>query len=147
MKQKRRRQSCGARYVASAAGAASANEAFDATSTSTEQSKSVGAQLDYDDWQRLCSSLALTTFETDALFTVLGGDDVGNVDLRGMLVVLRATVAPDVSLERFVTRLLAHYGSLRCAFEATCAKQRDEVFPMQVLAGGKRVFFLIGSAG
>lgn len=125
MKQKRRQQSCGARYVATAA-AACKGEMSDAAASSEPES-SVRTQLDRADWQRLCSSLDLTPFETDALFTVLGGDDVGKVDLRGMFVVLRATVAPDVSLERFVTRLLARYGSLRCAFEAVCAGRPDRM--------------------
>jgi hypothetical protein len=120
MRQRRRRQSCGARYVATAVGA------DDILSTS-EQDPSGSTHLDREDWQRFGSCLNLTAFETDALFTVLGGDDVGKVDLRGMLVVLRATVAPDVSLERFVTRVIAKYGSLRCAFEAVCAERQDRL--------------------
>lgn len=128
MRVKRRRESCGARHVATSIGAASGFEMFDGGAASEpESSSSANAQLDRDDWQRFCSCLDLTAFETDALFTVLGGDDVGQVDLRGMLVVLRATVAPDVSLERFVTRLLARYGSLRCAFEAACAERSDRI--------------------
>mmetsp|Transcript_105214 Transcript_105214/g.166091 ORF Transcript_105214/g.166091 Transcript_105214/m.166091 type:complete len:928 (+) Transcript_105214:43-2826(+) len=126
MRQRRRRRSCGARYVASAVGAISNADTTD-VGWSSEHESSGNTQLDRDDWHRFGSCLDLTAFETDALFTVLGGDDVGKVDLRGMLVVLRATVAPDVSLERFVTRVLAKYGSLRCAFEAVCAERQDRL--------------------
>eukprot|EP00747_Dinoflagellata_sp_TGD_P214093 gnl/TRDRNA2_/TRDRNA2_86983_c1_seq1.p1 gnl/TRDRNA2_/TRDRNA2_86983_c1~~gnl/TRDRNA2_/TRDRNA2_86983_c1_seq1.p1 ORF type:complete len:312 (-),score=57.50 gnl/TRDRNA2_/TRDRNA2_86983_c1_seq1:289-1158(-) len=49
----------------------------------------------------------------------------GTVDLRQMFAVLRTTVTPDVSLERFASRVLTHYDSFEAAFAAACACKGD----------------------
>jgi len=76
-----------------------------------------GLRLGRTEWLRLCAALGLTLLEAERLFYVLGGDDSGAVGLKDMFGKLRATVAPDVSLERFAVRVLRQYGSFESAFD------------------------------
>lgn len=97
-------------------------------SDSCEGSSAKGhSRLDHGDWLRFCFSLGLRSVEAERLFVILvGGDPSGIVDLPHMFATLRVTVAPDVSLERFATRVLDRYGSPAEAFDTVCS-QRDRV--------------------
>jgi len=79
--------------------------------------------LDRGDWLKLCTSIYLTLLEAERLFTFLA-DDTGHVDLRAMFETLRTTVEPDVSLERFSTKVLTRYETFQHAFSAFC-EDRD----------------------
>jgi hypothetical protein len=75
-------------------------------------------RLSRTDWLQLCSAIGLTLSEAERLFEILVNHDTRMVDLQEMFTVLRAGVAPHVSLERFATRVLTRYGSLQLAFSA-----------------------------
>lgn len=77
------------------------------------------SRLSRADWLHVCSAIGLTLLEAERLFTILSGT-AGMVDLQEMFTVLRAGVAPHVSLERFATRVLTRFGSLHHAFAAAC---------------------------
>uniref|UniRef100_A0A7S4WKF8 EF-hand domain-containing protein n=1 Tax=Alexandrium monilatum TaxID=311494 RepID=A0A7S4WKF8_9DINO len=79
--------------------------------------------LSRGDWLKFCTSVCLTLLEAERLFTFLA-DVSGMVDLREMFETLRKTVEPDVSLERFTTKLLARYESVSAAFASFC-QDRD----------------------
>eukprot|EP00746_Dinoflagellata_sp_MGD_P163846 gnl/MRDRNA2_/MRDRNA2_92107_c0_seq1.p1 gnl/MRDRNA2_/MRDRNA2_92107_c0~~gnl/MRDRNA2_/MRDRNA2_92107_c0_seq1.p1 ORF type:complete len:681 (+),score=141.61 gnl/MRDRNA2_/MRDRNA2_92107_c0_seq1:97-2139(+) len=74
-------------------------------------------QLSRSDWSKLGAALGLTIMETERLFVLIDKDESGTIDLEEMFAALRA-VAPNVSLERFVTKLLVQYGTLPDAFKA-----------------------------
>lgn len=74
-------------------------------------------QLSRADWSKLGAALGLTIMETERLFVLIDKDESGTIDLQEMFAALRA-VAPNVSLERFVTKVLVQYGTLPEAFKA-----------------------------
>merc|ERR1719428_660376 len=74
-------------------------------------------QLSRSDWSKLGAALGLTIVEAERLFSLIDKDDSGTIDLEEMFAALRA-VAPNVSLERFVTKVLVQYGTLPEAFKA-----------------------------
>jgi len=80
--------------------------------------------LDRSEWLHFCSRINLTELEAAQLFMALGGEESGAVDLCSMFATLRCHVAPDVSLERFATRVLARYDSPREAFTAFCSSPK-----------------------
>jgi len=80
-----------------------------------------GVRLGRSEWLRLCAALGLTLMEGERLFELLGGQ-AGCVDLRKMFATLRATVAPDVSLERFAVRVVKRHGKLEKAFDSVCTQ-------------------------
>mmetsp|Transcript_142244 Transcript_142244/g.248026 ORF Transcript_142244/g.248026 Transcript_142244/m.248026 type:complete len:789 (-) Transcript_142244:48-2414(-) len=77
------------------------------------------SRLSRTDWLHVCSAIGLTLLEAERLFPILSGSN-NMVDLQEMFTVLRAGVAPHVSLERFATRVLTRFGSLQNAFSAVC---------------------------
>jgi len=79
--------------------------------------------LSRGDWLKLCTSICLTLLEAERLFEHLV-DKSGMVDLRAMFETLRTTVEPDVSLERFTTKVQARYETVQAAFAAFC-EDRD----------------------
>lgn len=74
-------------------------------------------QMGRAEWLKFGSSLGLTIFETERLFDIIDKDSSGSIDLQEMFVALCAA-APDVSLERFVTKVLIQYGTLQDAFKS-----------------------------
>lgn len=88
-------------------------------------------RLSRSDWPKFCTSLGLTVSEAERLFEVLAGDSGRAVDFHDMFSTLRTTVSPNVSLERFATKVLARFGSLHSAFVATCGQPQ--------VPGGPRV--------
>jgi hypothetical protein len=83
------------------------------------------SRLSRIDWGQMCAAIGLTMVEADWLFTILADGKTGMVDLKEMFTVLRADVAPHVSLERFATRVMTRYGSLQNAFAATSTDGRS----------------------
>jgi len=73
--------------------------------------------LTRSDWLKLCTSMCMTLLEAERLFTILA-DRRRSVDLRAVFETLRTTVEPDISLERFVAKVLQQYGTLENAFKA-----------------------------
>jgi Ca2+-binding EF-hand superfamily protein len=78
-------------------------------------------QMGRVEWLKFGSSLGLTIFETERLFDIIDKDSSGTVDLQEMFAALCAA-APDVSLERFVTKVLIQYGTLHDAFKSHAHK-------------------------
>lgn len=78
-------------------------------------------QMGRVEWLKFGASLGLTIFETERLFNIIDKDSSGTVDLQEMFVALCAA-APDVSLERFVTKVLIRYERLPEAFRAHAHK-------------------------
>jgi len=76
--------------------------------------------LDHAHWSRLCQRLGMPCQESELLFNLLGGKEVGWVNMYSMLATVRNSVCPDVSLERFARRLAARYDSPEEAFSAFC---------------------------
>lgn len=77
-------------------------------------------RLSRTDWLQVCAAIGLTLGEAERLFPLLANSATEMVDLQEMFAVLRAGVAPQVSLERFATRVLTRYGSLQSAFATVC---------------------------
>jgi len=78
--------------------------------------------LDQAKWAKLCGALDVPAPRGRQLFSLLAGENSEFVDFQGALTRLRTTCAPDVSLERFVTRLLDCFESLQEAFSAVCSQ-------------------------
>lgn len=85
------------------------------------------APLARPDWLRFCAFIGLTLLEAERLFDGLRSGSA--VDLRGMFATLRATVAPDVSLEKFAAKTLAHHGSPKAAFEVFSSEAASAALP------------------
>lgn len=80
--------------------------------------------LDSKEWLKFCKVLDLSPLQAEQLFIVLGGEELGSVDLWTMFAVLHATVPPEASEAspvRFVSGLLQRFGSLQHAFRAVCS--------------------------
>eukprot|EP00746_Dinoflagellata_sp_MGD_P004638 gnl/MRDRNA2_/MRDRNA2_108982_c0_seq1.p1 gnl/MRDRNA2_/MRDRNA2_108982_c0~~gnl/MRDRNA2_/MRDRNA2_108982_c0_seq1.p1 ORF type:complete len:837 (+),score=172.22 gnl/MRDRNA2_/MRDRNA2_108982_c0_seq1:87-2597(+) len=75
------------------------------------------SRLTRAEWLKFGSSLGLAINEIERLFGLIDSDRSGSVELSEMFAALRA-VAPDVSLERFVTKVLRQYRTLPEAFKA-----------------------------
>lgn len=73
-------------------------------------------QMGRVEWLKFGCSLGLTIFETERLFEIIDKDLSGTVNLQEMCDALCAA-APNVSLERFVTKVLIRYGTLPEAFK------------------------------
>jgi len=86
-------------------------------------------QLSRPDWIKLGAVLGLTLVESERLFHLIDTDESGTIDLEEMFAALRA-VAPDVSLERFVMKVLVHYGTLPEAFRAHARRTPDVRGPL-----------------
>eukprot|EP00927_Polykrikos_kofoidii_P038106 TRINITY_DN32385_c0_g1_i1.p1 TRINITY_DN32385_c0_g1~~TRINITY_DN32385_c0_g1_i1.p1 ORF type:complete len:997 (+),score=137.58 TRINITY_DN32385_c0_g1_i1:195-3185(+) len=97
---------------------ASSSAAALQTSTTTHRRRS-SFQLSRGDWLKLCTSIYLTLFEAERLFTYLS-DGKDFVDLHAMFETLRTKVEPDVSLEQFTTKAMARFETLGAAFSAFC---------------------------
>lgn len=76
--------------------------------------------LDHDGWCRLCQRLGMLSQESELLFNVLGGKEVGWINMYIMFAIVHNTVCPDDSMERFSRRLAARYDSPEDAFRAFC---------------------------
>jgi len=74
-------------------------------------------RLGRTEWTRLGTMLGLTLVESERLFDIIDGDSSGSVDLPEMFKALQR-VAPDVTLERFVTKVILRYGSFHDAFKS-----------------------------
>eukprot|EP00747_Dinoflagellata_sp_TGD_P164896 gnl/TRDRNA2_/TRDRNA2_185464_c0_seq1.p1 gnl/TRDRNA2_/TRDRNA2_185464_c0~~gnl/TRDRNA2_/TRDRNA2_185464_c0_seq1.p1 ORF type:complete len:736 (+),score=110.58 gnl/TRDRNA2_/TRDRNA2_185464_c0_seq1:190-2208(+) len=77
-------------------------------------------------WLAFCVDLLeMTLLEAEKLYEMIAGEaDVVNFDC--MFETLRATVAPDITLECFVIRALASYGSFKKAFSTFVGASRDQ---------------------
>eukprot|EP00746_Dinoflagellata_sp_MGD_P004163 gnl/MRDRNA2_/MRDRNA2_108045_c0_seq1.p1 gnl/MRDRNA2_/MRDRNA2_108045_c0~~gnl/MRDRNA2_/MRDRNA2_108045_c0_seq1.p1 ORF type:complete len:681 (-),score=107.53 gnl/MRDRNA2_/MRDRNA2_108045_c0_seq1:188-2230(-) len=73
-------------------------------------------RLGRTEWMRLGMMLGLTLNESERLFGIIDSDASGTVDLPEMFKALQR-VAPDVTLERFVTKVIMRYGSYQEAFK------------------------------
>jgi hypothetical protein len=81
-------------------------------------------QLDCKEWLKFCKVLKILPLQAEQLFIVLGGEELGSVDLWTMFSVLHATLPPEASEaspERFVCQLLQRFGSLKHAFRMYCS--------------------------
>lgn len=76
------------------------------------------------DWLKFCTSICLTLMEAERLFNHLT-DSSEFVDLRKMFEILRQEVTPDVSLERFATKVVALYDTFDKAFQAFTKESAD----------------------
>lgn len=76
--------------------------------------------LNHAGWSRLCQRLGMPSQESELLFNLLGGKEVGWVDMYSMLATVRNSGYPDGSMERFARRLAARYDSPEDAFNAFC---------------------------
>jgi Ca2+-binding EF-hand superfamily protein len=74
-------------------------------------------RLGRTEWMRLGTVLGLTLVESERLFDIIDSDSSGTVDLPEMFKALQR-VAPDVTLERFVAKVIMRYGTYREAFKA-----------------------------
>jgi hypothetical protein len=97
------------------------NNRVDATSLASSLPKTSRSpyHLNRGDWLKLATSIYLTLLEAERLFAYLA-DETGHVDLRDMFELLRTTVEPDVTLERFATKVIAQYDTLENAFDTFC---------------------------
>jgi len=82
-----------------------------------EKSHESRSRLNRVEWLKFGASLGLAINETERLFSMIDSDRSGNIELSEMFSALTA-VAPDVSIERFVTKVLRHYRTLPEAFKA-----------------------------
>jgi len=77
--------------------------------------------LSHEEWTQLCRALDFRPFEIERLFSILvDGGSAGGVNLCRMFSMLRAVVAPDISLERFASRVMARYGSATVVYDSFC---------------------------
>jgi len=83
--------------------------------TSATVARRIPFQLGRTEWLKFCALLGLTLLEAGRLWDFIG-EEAGIVDLRDMHETLRTTVAPDVSLERFTTKIVMRFDSIRDAF-------------------------------
>jgi Ca2+-binding EF-hand superfamily protein len=86
-------------------------------------------QLSRTDWIKLGAALGLTINESERLFLLIDTDESRTIDLEEMFAALRA-VAPDVSLERFVMKVLVYYGTLPEAFRVHASRSPDARSPL-----------------
>eukprot|EP00929_Paragymnodinium_shiwhaense_P085004 TRINITY_DN45485_c0_g1_i1.p1 TRINITY_DN45485_c0_g1~~TRINITY_DN45485_c0_g1_i1.p1 ORF type:complete len:813 (+),score=136.29 TRINITY_DN45485_c0_g1_i1:110-2548(+) len=99
--------------------AQAAQEAMQPGAFAIESAKAM--RLTSQEWLRLCKSLKLSEVEAHQLRSILGGcRRYGSVDMHKMFDALRAVNAPDISCERFASRLLTRFGSLPGAFDSVC---------------------------
>jgi len=80
-------------------------------------------RLNRAEWLRFGASLALSINGVERLFNLIDRDSSGSVELVEMFAALR-TVAPHVSLERFVMKVLRHYRTLPAAFQDVAKEGR-----------------------
>lgn len=73
--------------------------------------------LDRTDWMKLGTMLGLTSVESERLFDIIDEDCSGSLDIQEVFKAFQR-VAPDVTIERFTTKVLIQYGTFQDAFKA-----------------------------
>jgi Ca2+-binding EF-hand superfamily protein len=82
-------------------------------------------RLSRSDWLRLATVLGLTYVEAERLFVIIDDDASGSLDLHEMFRALQR-VAPNVTLERFATKVVMRHGTFHDAFKAfRCSSSRN----------------------
>mmetsp|Transcript_54414 Transcript_54414/g.100532 ORF Transcript_54414/g.100532 Transcript_54414/m.100532 type:complete len:804 (-) Transcript_54414:136-2547(-) len=80
--------------------------------------KDLKFQLTHEEWLELCSSLRFNLEEAEQLYASVVDTNTLLVDLPCLFDSLLTLVGPDISLERFVGRLVLLFGSPDAAFES-----------------------------
>lgn len=86
-------------------------------------------RLSHKEWEKLCLAIGLTVSEADRLAQIIGDpgalfcdSHARSVDLNRMFDKLRVALAPEVTLERFASKVLVRYGDFASAFHAVAVE-------------------------